>query len=99
MLENKHIKVLEPPKYQAKREARKIRNFLWCMETIFKALHIEDDASKINTATLYLIEDVVLWWRRREEDVKKGTCSIAKWDEFKASLRGNSNSRTSRKWP
>ena len=29
----------------------------------------------------------MLWWRRRCEDVRRGTCSIATWDEFKRELK------------
>ncbi|CAO2821077.1 unnamed protein product [Amaranthus hypochondriacus] len=50
-------------------------------------MHLEDDASKINTATMYLGEDAILWWRRRELDIKKGSCSINIWDEFKRDFK------------
>lgn len=50
-------------------------------------MHIDDDASKINTATMYLSEDAILWWRRHEEDIKKGLCSIAMCNEFKKDFK------------
>ncbi|CAO2836355.1 unnamed protein product [Amaranthus hypochondriacus] len=50
-------------------------------------MHLEDDASKINTVIMYLGEDGILWWRRRELDIKSGSCSINTSDEFKKDFK------------
>ena len=57
------------------------------MEKYFEVLRIEEGTSKINTATLYLTEDAILWWRRCKKDIKRGSCFISKWDEFKVELK------------
>ncbi|KAK9713491.1 hypothetical protein RND81_06G030600 [Saponaria officinalis] len=81
------IKVPEPPKYNGKRDAKELDNFLWSVERYFNHLQIQDDASKITTATMYLSDDAILWWRRREADERKGTFRISPWDEFKADFK------------
>lgn len=87
ILQGPKMEVPKPQKYHGKRDAREIDNFLWGVERYFDAMKMDDDASKINTATMYLGEDAVLWWRRRELDIKKGTCSISTWDEFKKDFK------------
>uniref|UniRef100_A0A803N015 Ty3 transposon capsid-like protein domain-containing protein n=1 Tax=Chenopodium quinoa TaxID=63459 RepID=A0A803N015_CHEQI len=81
------VEIPKPPKYHGKRDAREINNFLWSMERYFEAVHLEEDASKINAATMYLGDDVILWWRRREQDIKSGSCSIRTWDQFKEDFK------------
>ena len=46
-------------------------------------MHLEDEAAKVKTAVRYLKEDVILWWRRREMDIKAGICVIGTWEEFR----------------
>ena len=67
--------------------ARELDNFLWSVEKYFDALCLENNASKINIATMYLGDDAILWWRRRESYAKKGLGSLKKWDEFKADFK------------
>ncbi|KAF7807831.1 Transposon Ty3-I Gag-Pol polyprotein [Senna tora] len=62
-------------------------NFLWSVKQYFKALGISEDALKIDTATLYLDDTARMLWRRRQGDVKKGTCTINTWAEFKKELK------------
>uniref|UniRef100_A0A803LW10 Ty3 transposon capsid-like protein domain-containing protein n=1 Tax=Chenopodium quinoa TaxID=63459 RepID=A0A803LW10_CHEQI len=81
------VEIPKPPKYHGKRDAREIDNFLWSMERYFEAVHLEEDASKINAATMYLGDDAILWWRRREQDIKSGSCSIRTWDQFKEDFK------------
>uniref|UniRef100_A0A803N0S9 Retrotransposon gag domain-containing protein n=1 Tax=Chenopodium quinoa TaxID=63459 RepID=A0A803N0S9_CHEQI len=57
------------------------------MERYFEAVHLEEDASKINVVTMYLGDDAILWWRRREQDIKSGSCSIRTWDQFKEDFK------------
>jgi len=57
------------------------------MEVYFNAVGFRDDASKIQAVPFYLEDIATLWWRRQYEDIKKGTCSINTWEEFKADLK------------
>lgn len=43
---------------------------------------VEEEA-KVNTATMYLDDDTLLWWRRQHSDIEKGLCMIDTWDGFK----------------
>uniref|UniRef100_A0A803LR51 Retrotransposon gag domain-containing protein n=1 Tax=Chenopodium quinoa TaxID=63459 RepID=A0A803LR51_CHEQI len=81
------VEIPKPPKYHGKRDAREIDNFLWSIERYFEAVHLEEDASKINVVTMYLGDDAILWWRRREQDIKNGSCSIRTWDQFKEDFK------------
>ncbi|KAK9741467.1 hypothetical protein RND81_03G108400 [Saponaria officinalis] len=80
-------RIPELPKFSGRRDAREIDTFFWSVEQYLNAIGITDDASKINTATLYLVEDACLWWRRREAEIKKGICQISTWDEFRADFK------------
>ena len=46
-----------------------------------------DEATKVRTTTLYLIDNATLWWRRRFFDIEKGTCTIDSWDAFKQEIK------------
>lgn len=54
VLEGRKVKVPEPSKFQGKRDAKQIDNFLWSIEKYFKALLLDDDVSKIMTTIMYL---------------------------------------------
>ncbi|KAE8692579.1 hypothetical protein F3Y22_tig00110831pilonHSYRG00022 [Hibiscus syriacus] len=45
------------------------------------------DAKKISIASVYLSEVALMWWRRRCNDVKRGTAPIATWGEFQAEFK------------
>ena len=66
-----------------KSHAKELDNFLWHMERYFEAIVLTDEATKVHTATLYLIDNATLWCRRRFADLEKGTCTIDTWDAFK----------------
>lgn len=48
---------------------------LWQVEQDFDAAKIEEEKVKIRTATIYLSDDAILWWRRRHSDVERGLCT------------------------
>ncbi|KAF7821658.1 Transposon Ty3-I Gag-Pol polyprotein [Senna tora] len=81
------LDIPKPKFYKGDRNAKELDNFLWGVEQYFKALGITEDASKIDTATLYLDDTARMWWRRRQRDVEKGTCTINTWAEFKKELK------------
>lgn len=85
--EGSRVRVPDPPKFGGKRDAKEIDTFLWSVERYLDASFISEDAPKIRTATMYLSGDAILWWRRREADVKWGTCQIETWEEFKADFK------------
>ncbi|KAK9756387.1 hypothetical protein RND81_01G093500 [Saponaria officinalis] len=86
-LESPKIKVPEQPKYSGERDSKEIDNFLWSIERYFSNVRVLDDDTKIRIATLYLIDDVIPWWRRREIDIQRGTCTITTWEEFKTDFK------------
>lgn len=72
-----HVEVPKPNAFKGMRNAKDIDNFLWSLEQYFKAMGIVEDAGKINYAPLYLANTTMVWWRRRQANIEKGTCTIA----------------------
>nr|XP_028962225.1 uncharacterized protein LOC114826300 [Malus domestica] len=68
------------------REANELDTFVWNVERYFKYLKLEDDESKISTATMFLADNALMWWRRRSMEIEQGTFSLTTWDEFKKDL-------------
>ncbi|KAK5839755.1 hypothetical protein PVK06_008592 [Gossypium arboreum] len=56
------------------------------IENFFCAKGIMDDTSKVNTASLFLIDIALLWWRGRTTDKRQG--EIGTWQEFQCELKG-----------
>ena len=54
--ETKALDSFKPKSFNVKREAKELDTFLWNMERYFKYLKLEDDESKISTATLFLAD-------------------------------------------
>ncbi|CAL2230769.1 unnamed protein product [Prunus armeniaca] len=52
----------------------------------FKYLKLEDDEPKINTATLFLTDNALMWWHRRFMKIEQGTFTLETWDEFKKDI-------------
>ncbi|RVW23067.1 hypothetical protein CK203_102456 [Vitis vinifera] len=81
------VEVPKPHTFNGKRDTKELDNFLWHMERYFEAIALTDEATKVHTATLYLIDNATLWWRRRFVDIEKGTCTIDTWDAFKREIK------------
>lgn len=79
--------VPKPEKFKGARSARDVDNFLWEMEQYFRAMGIEDDGIKVNTASIYFSDVALLWWRRRSTDEKRGGTAIGTWEEFQGELK------------
>ncbi|KAK8314289.1 hypothetical protein V6Z12_D01G162200 [Gossypium hirsutum] len=79
--------VPKPEKFKGARSARDVDNFLWEMKQYFRAMGIEDDATKVNTALIYITDVALLWWRRRSTDEKRGGTAIGTWEEFQGELK------------
>ncbi|MFQ6653933.1 hypothetical protein Gotur_025105, partial [Gossypium turneri] len=63
-----------------------VDNFLWSMENYFRAKGIMEDAIKVNTASMFLTDIALLWWRGRTTDKRQG--EIGMWQEFQCELKG-----------
>ncbi|KAK8299136.1 hypothetical protein V6Z12_D05G303000 [Gossypium hirsutum] len=74
--------VPKPKAFKGARSASEVDNFLWAMEQYFRAMNIEDDVTKVNTAAMYFTDVALLWWRRRSTDVRRGGTEIGTWKEF-----------------
>ena len=66
------VDVPRPKEFKGERSAKEVDNFLWSMEQYFGVLGVYDDDSKVRTASIYLIDIAMLWWRRRCEE---GRCN------------------------
>ncbi|GMP84440.1 hypothetical protein CsSME_00037971 [Camellia sinensis var. sinensis] len=83
----KKVRAPEPKSYDGARDAREIDNFIWNMERYFENVDIVDEDEKVQTATMYLKDTAMLWWRRRYADMEKGLCKIETWAELKRELK------------
>ncbi|KAK5775793.1 hypothetical protein PVK06_043734 [Gossypium arboreum] len=63
--------VPKPKEFVRTRSACDVDNFLWRMENYFRAKGIVDDAGKVQTASLFLTDIALLWWRGRTTDKRQ----------------------------
>ncbi|GKA21079.1 hypothetical protein Tco_0701068 [Tanacetum coccineum] len=57
------------------------------MEQYLEGVNMMDDAFKIKMTTRYLKDTAALWWRRRYEDIERGTATIDTLAEFVADFK------------
>ncbi|KAL4388985.1 hypothetical protein GQ457_09G028100 [Hibiscus cannabinus] len=86
-VETRRVEVPRPRTFGGSRNAQEVDNFLYGLDQYLGAVGIVEDASKIQTASLYLTDTAMLWWRRRRNDIEKGTCTISTFDDFKRELK------------
>ncbi|KAL4339236.1 hypothetical protein GQ457_08G033370 [Hibiscus cannabinus] len=86
-VETRRVEVPRPRTFGGSRNAQEVDNFLYGLDQYLGAVGIVEDASKIQTASLYLTDTAMLWWRRRRHDIEKGTCTISTFDDFKRELK------------
>ncbi|KAL4352016.1 hypothetical protein GQ457_06G013590 [Hibiscus cannabinus] len=86
-VETRRVEVPRPRTFGGSRNAQELDNFLYGLDQYLGAVGIVEDASKIQTASLYLTDTAMLWWRRRRNDIEKGTCTISIFDDFKRELK------------
>ena len=55
------VEVLKPHTFSGKRNAKDLENFLWHMERYFEAIALTYEATKVHTATFFLIGNATLW--------------------------------------
>ena len=85
--ETSRVEVPKPQGFSGKRDGKELDNFLWHMERYFEAIALTVEATKVRTATLYLIDTTTLWWRRRFADMEKYICTIEMWEDFKREIK------------
>ena len=54
------VEVPKPHTFSGKRDVKELNNFLWYIERYFEAIALMDEAIKVRTATLYLIDNATL---------------------------------------
>ena len=54
------MEVPKPHTFSGKRDVKELNNFLWYIERYFEAIALMDEAIKVRTATLYLIDNATL---------------------------------------
>ena len=81
------IRVPEPSSYGGSRDAKDLENFLWDMDSYFKAARVADH-DQVDMAAMFLNVDTKLWWcTRMAEDLVVGWPRIATWANLKKELR------------
>ena len=55
------VEVPKPHSFSGNWDAKELDNYLWHMERYFEAIGLNDEATKVRTATLYLIDNATLW--------------------------------------
>ena len=81
------VEVPKPHSFSGNRDAKELDNYLWHMERYFEAIGLNDEATKVRTATLYLIDNAILWWRRKFLEMERRTCTIDTWADFKREIK------------
>lgn len=74
-------------KFDGKRDVKELDNYLWQMEHYFEALNMQNEHIKVRTTSLYLTNLTCTWWRCKDSAIKKHTCTINTWKEFKHELK------------
>ncbi|CAL1415135.1 unnamed protein product [Linum trigynum] len=82
-----NMEIPRPKSFQGSRNAKELENFLWSLEQYFGASGIRDENTKVKTAPLYLSDVAMLWWRRTQGDINRGTCVMESWDDFKREIK------------
>ncbi|KAK3016951.1 hypothetical protein RJ639_007327 [Escallonia herrerae] len=80
-------RVPEPKSYGGARDAKEVENFLFDIEQYFRAIRVDSKATKVSMATMYLVGDAKLWWRKKYAEIEDGSCVINTWDILKRELK------------
>ena len=81
------VEVPKPHSFSGNRDAKELDNYLWHMERYFEAIGLNDEATKVCIATLYLIDNATLWWRKKFLEMERRTCTIDTWADFKREIK------------
>ncbi|KAK3006274.1 hypothetical protein RJ639_017474 [Escallonia herrerae] len=66
--------VPEPKSYGGARDAMELENFLFDVEQYFRAIKVDSEEIKVSMATMYLVGDAKLWWRKKYAEIEEGSC-------------------------
>ncbi|PKI54523.1 hypothetical protein CRG98_025037 [Punica granatum] len=81
-----HLDIPKPSVFKGSRVAKDVDNFLWSMETYFRAVRVEDDEVYVGTISMYLVDTMLLWWRGRSGvlDLNKAMFTAKSLIEFRS---------------
>ena len=77
----------KPKEYKGARTAQEVDNFIWGLEQYFRLMSIEDEATKVNTASIYLVDAALLWWRTKCAESSDGDIPVKTWKDFQSELK------------
>ncbi|XP_021753565.1 uncharacterized protein LOC110718935 [Chenopodium quinoa] len=80
------IKPLKPQTFDGARDSKQVDNFIFDMEQYFRICQIEDPF-KVDTATMYLVEDAKLWWRTKYADIQAKRITLDSWEDLKKEIK------------
>ncbi|GMI64863.1 hypothetical protein HRI_000155600 [Hibiscus trionum] len=73
------IDVQKPKEFKGARDTQEVDSFVWSLENYFRLTGIEDEDTKVNSASIYLVDAALLWWRHRCYQSKDGTIPTKTW--------------------
>ncbi|KAK2997876.1 hypothetical protein RJ639_025276 [Escallonia herrerae] len=56
-------------------------------EQYFRAIRVDSEEIKVSMATMYLVGDAKLWWRKKYVEIEDGSCVINTWDILKREIK------------
>ncbi|XP_069145638.1 uncharacterized protein [Solanum lycopersicum] len=81
------VEATKSPIFKGVCDALEVENFLWHLENYFTCNRVRSDGNKILTTVSYLADMAILWWKRKEAEISKGTCTIKIWEEFREEFK------------
>ncbi|KAK9689724.1 hypothetical protein RND81_09G077300 [Saponaria officinalis] len=81
-------KVKSPPPrtFSGTRESTEIDDFIFDVEQYFRVSQLDEEL-KVDTASMYLVDDAKLWWRSKYVEMEARAITMDKWDDFKKALK------------
>jgi len=78
---------LQTPTYNGEGNERKIDSFFWKLEAHFGAVGIMDEGQKVSHASFSLKDIALVWWRRRCDNINRGSNPITTWEDSRRNSR------------
>ncbi|KAK3006912.1 hypothetical protein RJ639_017292 [Escallonia herrerae] len=73
--------------YGGAHDAKELKNFLFYVEQYFRAIKVDSEGTKVSMATIYLVGDAKLWWRKKYAEIEDESCIINTWEILKCELK------------
>ncbi|KAK9750806.1 hypothetical protein RND81_02G223100 [Saponaria officinalis] len=80
------VKAPPPRTFCGTRDSTEIDNFIFDMEQYFRVTQLDEEL-KIDTASMYLVDDAKLWWRSKYAEIEAQAITMDKWDDFNKALK------------